>query len=88
MWIPDLLIVKLLTVDRNAARAISFCRVTTLHHESLNYPVEFVTLVVLATATVLTSAKPSKVFTCLWHILKKFEHHTLLNVTFFSFGAD
>jgi len=59
--VPYLLVIELLTVDRNTTSSIAGSGVTTLSHEALNNSVELVTFVVLAIATVLTSAKTSKV---------------------------
>mmetsp|Transcript_10544 Transcript_10544/g.34998 ORF Transcript_10544/g.34998 Transcript_10544/m.34998 type:complete len:256 (-) Transcript_10544:207-974(-) len=70
------LIVKSFPVDRLATAAVSAREIAALAHEARNHPVKSASLVVerLATAahTLLTSAKRSEIFRCLWvHLVKK-----------------
>ena len=68
--VPNLFVLKLLTVYGNSACAITSGRVTALHHESINNSVKFVALVVFTLTTVLSSTKSPEVFTGLWHIFE------------------
>jgi len=86
--VPNLFISELLSVDRHAASAIAHSGVATLHHETFDYSVEFVALVVLALTAVFASAKASEVFASFGNISEEFEDYTLLAVILFAFCTN
>ena len=70
MRVPNLFVLKLLTVYGNSTCAITSGRITTLHHESIDNSVKFVALIVFTLAAVLSGTKSSEVFTGLWYIFE------------------
>lgn len=70
MGVPNLFVLKLLTVYGNSTCAITSGRITTLHHKSIDNSVKFVALIVFTLAAVLSGTKSSEVFTGLWYIFE------------------
>lgn len=82
VWIPDLLVRKLFTIDWLTSCAVSSSCITTLSHETLDYSMEFVAFITWS--IIFSSAKSSEVFTCLWNILKKFENNSWFFISFLT----
>jgi len=70
MRIPNLFVVKFVTVDRLASRAIVVCEVTTLGHETLDYSMEEITFVGQI-FSFLASTKRSEIFSGFRHLLSE-----------------
>ena len=86
--IPDLLVLESIAIDGQATSAVAGSRVTTLHHEAIDDPVEAVALVVIL-GTLLTSAECAEVLRSLWHVLvENFKDNTARLEAFLSFFAN
>ena len=71
----EVLISKLITIDRLTTSAISICEVTSLCHEPWNNSMEMRSLVPeldsFSSLSFLSSAQSSEIFGCLWYCVSK-----------------
>jgi hypothetical protein len=70
MWVPDLLIGELFSINADSSSSIACSRVTTLHHEVRYNPVEAVAFVGVLRAF-FTRAESSEILTSFWHVFTK-----------------
>ena len=87
VWVPDLFVSELLTIDAQASRAVAVSCVTTLHHEVSDDAMEAVALVVHCWA-LFTRAQGSEVLTSLGHISEKLKDNSTGLEAFFTFVAN
>lgn len=70
MWIPDLLIIKIGSVDALASSTILGCDITTLGHESFDDSVEDV-IQVMESIALVSGTNSSEIFRSFWHLLSE-----------------
>ena len=87
MRVPNLLVVKPITVDAHPSRAISHRSVASLHHEACNDTMEAVALVVKLFALFARAQSP-EVLTGLGHVSEELEDNAARLVALFPLSAN